>query len=373
MTKPIAAPWYLVDNIDEVDTPALLIYPDRVQENIRTLLRMTGAAEKLRPHVKTHKSLEISKMLLQAGITKFKCATIAEAEMLAMAGAPDVLLAYQPVGPKVDRLLALQKAFPATRFSCLVDNAVSAAAISTKAQLAGLRLPVYIDVNVGMNRSGILPGRVVALFELLAETKGLLPVGLHAYDGHIRHEDFEKRKEACNAAFAAIEEISAHLTAKGYASPAIVAGGSPSFPVHAQRKDVECSPGTFIYWDYGYGQTLCEQPFLHAALVATRVISLPATGIVCTDLGHKSVAAENELGKRIHFLNAAGLHPVAQSEEHLVLQAAEDHSFQPGDVLFGIPYHICPTCALYERAAVIEGGRKVAEWTVLSRDRKIHF
>src|SRR5206468_12634882 len=125
------------------------------------------------------------------------------------------------------------------------------------------------------------------------------------------------------------------------------------------------------YSDHGYGQVLSEQPFLHAALVVTRVVSLPETGIISTDLGHKSIAAENELGKRVHFLNAPDLRAIGQSEEHLMLQTDAAHSFQPGDVLYGLPYHICPTCALYERAYIIEDGRKTGEWKMVSRDRKI--
>jgi D-serine deaminase-like pyridoxal phosphate-dependent protein len=103
--------WYEVDNVAEVDSPALLIYLERVISNIETLKGSIDDVGRLRPHVKTHKSLEVSKLMLKAGIRKFKCATIAEAEMLAMAGAPDVLLAYQPVGPKASRLLTIIQQF----------------------------------------------------------------------------------------------------------------------------------------------------------------------------------------------------------------------------------------------------------------------
>ena len=99
--------WYLADDINQIDSPALLIYKDRVQHNIALAIQIVGDAARLRPHVKTHKSPEATKLMLEAGITKFKCATIAEAEMLAQCGAPDILLAYQPVGPKIGRLLKL--------------------------------------------------------------------------------------------------------------------------------------------------------------------------------------------------------------------------------------------------------------------------
>ena len=114
--------WYNISDIDQLDTPALVVYPDRVEQNIATLVGAIDNADRLRPHVKTHKTKEVTQLCMDAGIRKFKCATIAEAEMLALCNAPDVLLAYQPIGPKIKRLVALIKQYPATAFSCLVDG-----------------------------------------------------------------------------------------------------------------------------------------------------------------------------------------------------------------------------------------------------------
>src|SRR5215471_18912825 len=96
--------WYEIKNIGSIDSPALAIYKERVIQNILSVKKMKDPAH-LRPHVKTNNIAEVCKMMLDENITKFKCATIAEAEMLGMIKAPDVLLAYQPVGPKTDRLL----------------------------------------------------------------------------------------------------------------------------------------------------------------------------------------------------------------------------------------------------------------------------
>src|SRR5438045_9201847 len=123
-------PWYVVDDINEIDSPALLIYKDRVQHNIALAIQIAGDAARLRPHVKTHKSPEATKLMLAAGITKFKCATIAEAEMLAQCGAADVLLAYQPTGPKVGRFLKLMQKYSGVHFSCLVDSLDAASSIA---------------------------------------------------------------------------------------------------------------------------------------------------------------------------------------------------------------------------------------------------
>jgi D-serine deaminase-like pyridoxal phosphate-dependent protein len=128
-----------------------------------------------------------------------------------------------------------------------------------------------------------------------------------------------------------------------------------------------------VYWDSGYGAAFDEQQFLPAALVVTRVVSLPDDTKICVDLGHKSIASENVLDKRVTFLNAPQLKPVSHSEEHLVLEAGLNHDFKVGDVLYGVPHHICPTVALYERAITIENKKISGEWRNIARDRKINI
>jgi len=389
--------WYTISNIGELDTPALVVYPDRVRRNIGRAIEMVGDPARLRPHVKTHKSPQVTRMMLGAGIRQFKCATIAEAEMLALEGAPDVLLAYQPIGPKVERLVALIRKFPNTQFSCLFDNAEAARAMAGIFAAAGLVVPVWLDINVGMDRTGIAPGpAAVQLYREAAESAGIKPVGLHAYDGHIRDSDPTARAQRCDAAFGGLlalrEAIAVELrpaatlsSAGGWKDvpreaaaelPRIIAGGSPTFPIHARRAaEIQCSPGTFVYWDKGYGDQFPDQPFIPAALVVTRVISLRGETRLCLDLGHKSISAENEITKRVGFLNGPGLTPVGQSEEHLVVeltnQSSPSRSFRIGDVFYGVPYHICPTVALYERAFIVENGKVGADWCNIARDRKL--
>jgi D-serine deaminase-like pyridoxal phosphate-dependent protein len=364
--------WYIIDDVEKLDTPALVVYPDRVKADIDLLKSMINNVDRLRPHVKTYKNKEVTLLLLAAGIHKFKCATIAEAELLAVCKAPDVLLAYQPVGPKLYRFVKLMQTYSYTRFSCLVDNALAAKEISDIAEGNKLTINVYLDLNVGMNRTGIPAGfEALQLYMDCAVLPGLNPVGLHAYDGHIHDVDLEIRTERCNAGFEPVLKLQQDLKQRGYPEPIIVAGGSPTFPIHSKRKQVECSPGTFVYWDKGYLQGMPEQPFLPAALIISRVISLPDATKVCLDVGHKSVSAENELNKRIYFLNAPELKPVGQSEEHLVVEAGKDHTYQVGDVLYGMPHHICPTVALYERAYIIENNTLSGEWLNAARDRKI--
>lgn len=366
--------WYAIRNIDTLDTPALVIYPERVRKNIGILKSFVDDVARLRPHVKTNKCPQVTRLMIDAGISKFKCATIAEAEMLALEGAQDVLLAYQPVGPKARRFCELQRQYKNTTFSCLVDNARSVSDLSSLASEYQEDIGVFIDLNVGMNRTGISPDEdAFALHSHIVASNGLVFLGLHAYDGHLRDPDLAVRKEKCDEAFKPVEALAKRIAESSKKNPTIIAGGTPTFPIHAKRPGVEASPGTFIFWDKGYQQLLAEQPFEFAALVVTRVISRPAERIITVDLGHKSIASENSLNQRVHFLNAKGLTPVGHSEEHLVLHTDENNSMSPGDALYGVPHHICPTVALHDEAAVCSDGEVNGFWPILSRKRKINI
>jgi D-serine deaminase-like pyridoxal phosphate-dependent protein len=343
-----------------------------VIDNIRTLKKMIDDPQRLRPHVKTHKSKQATQLFIKEGINKFKCATIAEAEMLGLCSATDVLLAYQPVGPKVDRLCKLVKKYTETKFSCLIDNGDAAREIASVFSTQGLSLKVYIDLNTGMGRTGITPdAQAIQLYMDCSQLKGIKIIGFHAYDGHIHDADFSLRKKRCDESFAPVEKLKMMLVEMGFSEPLIIAGGSPTFSIHCKREKIECSPGTFIYWDKGYVDICPEQDFIPAALVITRVISLPDKNKLCLDLGHKSIASENELSRRVFFLNGPELKAISHSEEHLLVEVEKGHSYKTGDVFYGLPYHICPTCALYEKAFTIENGKVTGEWQMIARDRMI--
>lgn len=294
--------------------------------------------------------------------------------MLGSCLAKDVLLAYQPVGPKINRFVELIKAFPKTVFSCLIDHVTAAKEMAAIFQSYNLQVPVYIDLNVGMNRTGIAPDEdALQLYNDCTDTRGILPIGLHVYDGHIRNIDFDRRKAECDEIFEKVIKLKEAVVEKMLPEPIIIAGGTPTFSIHCKRKNIECSPGTFIYWDKGY-QDLCkEQAFLPAAIVITRVISIPDTHKICLDLGHKSIASEGELTRRVYFLNAPELKVLGHSEEHLVLETAPGQSFNPGDLLYGLPFHVCPTVALYETAYTLVDGTVTGKWKNIARDRMINL
>ena len=361
--------WYVIDNIDELDSPQLVVFRDRVKHNIDKAIEMVGDIGRLRPHVKTNKTPEVMRMMVDAGIRKFKSATIAEADILGREKASDVLLAYQPVGPKVLRLIELIKKYPQTKFSALVDHEIALDGINKQFLSQGLKANIYLDINPGMNRTGIIPELAFDLYNKAASLSGINILGLHAYDGHFRDPDINKRTIECNEAFEKIIQLKNQIKSAGFPEPLIIAGGSPTFPIHAKRTGNECSPGTFVFWDKGYSDICPEQPFLPAAIVVSRVISLPEKDKICTDLGHKSIAAENDIKRRAWFINSTDSVLLSQSEEHGVVDPGPGHNYKPGDVLYVMPYHVCPTVALYDHMVVIDNHHAGESWVVEARKR----
>jgi D-serine deaminase-like pyridoxal phosphate-dependent protein len=367
--------WYSLIQPEQTDSPALLVYPDRIRHNISEMIRMTGDPDRLVPHIKTHKMSAVVKMQKEAGIHRFKCATIAEAEMLAMSDAKEIVMAYQLNAPKANRFLQLVTQYPKVQFASLVDNMNSAQLLNKLFAKEDLTSNVFIDIDNGMHRTGIPAGDdVIALYKQLSSLEHVHCKGLHVYDGHINTQDYEERKRSCAAAFAPIKKIAQSIQKTGFSSPEIIVGCSPTFPFHAQNPNVLCSPGTSLFWDEGYAKLLPKQPFWQAAVLLTRIISKPKPGYITTDLGYKSVASENSIDKRISFLNLMDYEITAQSEEHLMVEvsrAAWD-GLNMGDVLYGIPYHICPTVALYDEAQVIENGNVLEQWEIEARGKKIN-
>ena len=364
--------WFLLKDVESIQTPSLLVYPERIAHNIQQMLRIAGNAERLRPHVKTYKMAEVIRMQRERGIDKFKCATIAEAELLATTGASDILLAMQPVGPNIERFIELSLKYPEQHFSCLVDNHSTLEQLHWETNKNAKSLGVFIDINIGMDRTGIVPSdEVIQLYKAIEEAPYLIPKGFHIYDGHLRLPDFEERREACNTALQPLLDLLAKMKAEGLNSGTLVIGGSPTFPVHALRKEVELSPGTVLLWDEGYGSKFPDMGnFQHAAVLVTRLISKPAPNIFCLDLGHKSLASEMPF-PRVKFLNTNDFEQVSQSEEHFVVRVKNPEKYQIGDLFYAVPMHICPTVAKYPQVSVVAYGMVSETWKVAARDHKI--
>jgi D-threonine aldolase len=361
--------WYNVKNIDDIDTPALLLYKERVQENIIRAITMVSQVGQLRPHVKTHKIREVVAMQQREGINKFKCATIAEAEMLGMQDAADVIIAYPVVGPRLKRIKALREKFTNTTYSCLIDNEKSANELSEC--FINNPLQVYIDLNVGMDRTGITTDKALELFKNCSHLKGIDIVGLHAYDGHIHDTDISIRTSRADDVFNFITVLQKQIENFSAKTMRLVMAGSPTFKIYAAKnKNIEVSPGTFVFWDEGYSNILPDLNFLIAAVLVTRVIAIIDSKTICLDVGHKSVAAENPL-PRIKFLNVNNAKPIGQNEEHMIVEVKDSSNYAVGDVWYGVPIHICPTVALYTEVMVVQNEMVTGKWNVIAKGRSI--
>jgi D-serine deaminase-like pyridoxal phosphate-dependent protein len=356
----------------QILSPGLVIFRDLVEQNIEEMLRVAGSPERLRPHCKTHKMPAIVKMQLARGIVRHKCATFAEAEMLAQAGARDIFLAYNPVGPNISRVVRFVERYPQVRFAVTADHPQAVAALGRAMAASGRQVEVLVDIDCGQHRTGVPAGpKAAALYEQIAATRGLTAAGLHVYDGHNHQTDVAERRQAVLGSIGPALELRRELERRGLAVPRVVAGGSGSFPILASLKEpgLELSPGTVIFHDWGYHQTFPDLPFTPAAWLLTRVISRPTPQRVTLDLGYKAVASDPPAGNRVYFPDLPDARCVLQNEEHLVLETAEAERFGPGDALWALPRHICPTCALHRDVTVVSGGRVVDTWAVTARDR----
>src|SRR5262249_45164731 len=172
-------PAYRIDDPSQILSPGLLFFKDLIAANLRRCLEMAGDPARLRPHVKTHKTREIVTLQLAAGVRKHKRATLAEAELLAGCGVPDVLLAYHLVGPNCGRMARLVERYPETQFSVLADHLRGLELLSAAVGGTGRTVDVLLDLDVGQHRTGVAPGpEAEALYRESGCRPGLRPGGL---------------------------------------------------------------------------------------------------------------------------------------------------------------------------------------------------
>ncbi len=353
--------WFEIENHDQILSPAQLFYPERIRNNIQKMIHIAGSPDRLRPHVKTYKCKEIVVMQMEAGIARFKCSTLAEAEMLAECNVADVLLAYPLVGPNQRKFLSLSSRYPETTFSTLIDH------VDQVHQWRGhLKTPVniYIDLDVGMHRTGISVNGLEELLKSIEEENFNL-LGFHTYDGHIRDKDLANREEHVSRSFRDTERF-----LDSYDGPKkFITGGSITFPIHAKYQNRELSPGTTLLWDRGYGESFPDLDFDIAATLLTRVVSKPGRDLLCLDLGYKAVAAEMKDHPPVAFPQIQNAELAGHSEEHIVLKTEDAANWKIGDVVYGFPWHICPTVALHAKAGIVKNRRVQVFWEIAARDR----
>ncbi len=367
---------YRVSGVEDLMTPALVMYPEYFASNIeRTLALLGGNADRWRPHIKTAKLGYTLRMMIERGIRNFKCATTLELLVACECGAADVLVAYPVIGANARRVREIAEQFPKVRISALAENEEQAR------QWCGSRLGVFVDINPGMNRTGIDEVHGVQLFELLQAIAscGLEFRGLHYYDGHHREPDEQKRNAAAHRGYDRLLEIVNEITRIGIRVPEVITAGTPTLPSSLAYEGFRnaaflhrVSPGTVIYCDASSLEQLAPKyGYRPAVLVLTRVVSHPRVGIVTCDAGHKAVSADSGVPTCV-VLGHPELTPLSPSEEHLPLEV-EGGAAGPkvGEALYLLPRHVCPTVNNFNDALVVRNGEIESVEKVTARGREM--
>jgi D-serine deaminase-like pyridoxal phosphate-dependent protein len=363
---------YQVRSLDSIPSPSLLLFLDVARRNIQHMVEIAGDINRLRPHCKTHKIEEITKMQLEMGMLKHKCATLAEAEMLANAGCEDIFLAYNMVGPNIQRAVKFREKFPNAKLIVTADHPKPTLELAAAMVAANTSVEVAVDIDNGYQRTGIAsPAEAAELYQLIDKVDGLELGGFHLYDGQNHQKDLDDRLSAVMKVWEQGQQVRELVQAHGLHVPRIVAGGTGSFPVFADIEDdaMELSPGTTVLHDCGYQDMFPDMDFTPAALVLSRVISMPGESRLTLDCGSKAIASDPPMGNRLSIPELPDAVQVIHNEEHLVIETSQADSYEPGDALLLVPRHVCPTSALHQQVYVIENGECVANWKVVGRDR----
>jgi len=368
-------PWdekFRLPDVDNILTPALVIYPEIVAANIACTLKLLGGdANRWRAHIKTAKLDYTLRLLIDRGIRNFKCATTLELLHVCQNGAEDVLLAYPLVGANARRVVEISQQFPQVRISVLVESP------EQLPQWRGNDIGVFLDINPGMNRTGIELNALEKLVEVIRAIAdaGLQFRGLHFYDGQFGSVDEPERTLATHTGYDQLLKAVEELRRQGINVAEVITAGTPTFPCSLSYKGFQnasfvhrVSPGTIVYND---ATSLAQLPvafgYAPAALVLSRVVSRPHPGIVTCDAGHKAVSADAGVPTGV-VLGHPELSPLTPSEEHLPLGVKEGAlSPQIGDILYLLPRHICPTVNNFDAALIVRHGEIEAVERVSAR------
>jgi len=376
--------------VTDLDTPAFVIDLDVLERNVRLMAdhaRQCGVA--LRPHAKTHKTVEVSRMQLQGGAVGLTLAKIGEVEALLdaaiAAGDPlplaDVLLAFPIVGlAKLGRLFDLAERLTVT---VALDSADTASQLGAAAAERGMQLGILVEVDTGGRRCGTLPGApTLALTRHIASTPGLSLRGIMTHEGHAYAATPATLREISQQAGRVMVELAQTLRADGHEIPVVSVGSTPSAMHIAEVPGItEVRPGTYVFQDYNQVRLGVATEVDCAATVQATVIARPAPDRAVVDAGTKAVAADRGM--------IGGTVPLAQdvyggvkgqpgwaftraSEEHGVLERRGDgraDNLRVGDRVELIPNHICPAANLHDRLHVQRGGKVLGTWDVAARGR----
>jgi D-serine deaminase-like pyridoxal phosphate-dependent protein len=351
----------------EIDTPSLLLDADALESNLQHLSAFFANRHcKLRPHFKSHKCTTIACMQMKAGAIGITCAKLGEAEVLADAGIRNILVANQIVGPlKIRRLIELcRRADPMV----LVDSPDNVKMLSEYVTAAGINLGVLVEVDVGMARCGVAPGRpALELARLVAASPGLKFHGLHGYEGHC--VDLREETDRVGQTLQSLEKIVGTrrlLEQSGLKVNIVTGGGTGTYTINGDYDGVdEVQAGSYAAMDWFYRDIRPE--FKQAMSVLVTVVSQPQPDLIVIDVGRKGIGAE---WGPPQVKNLPGAEVVSySSEEHMKIKVPRDCALQIGHRIEVIPSHGCTTSNLYPEFIVHRGGQVIDKWPIEGRGK----
>ncbi len=357
---------------DEIDTPALVIDLDAFEYNLdhmASLLAPTGV--KLRAHAKTHKSPVIARLQMARGAVGQCVQKVAEAEILAWGGIPDILVSNEVVGaPKLARLCALSRI---AKVALCVDDGAQIDAIESAAAAAGIRMTVLVEIDVGAGRAGIAAGPdAVALAKRIATSKHLIFGGLQAYQGSAQHKrTIAERRTLIGAAIDASRRTVEQLKQQGLDCPIVGGAGTGSFQIEAASGVyTEMQAGSYVFMDADYARNLDESgalvsTFRHSLFVLGTVMSQSRPGVAVLDVGHKAVSIDSGMPT---VWQRPDFHYVSASDEHGKLDVgSETAAPKLGEKLRLVPGHCDPTVDRFDWFVGVRNGRVECLWPVAAR------
>jgi len=362
--------------VDEVDTPALVIDLDAFEANLHRLAKaVEGSGVRLRPHGKTHKSVDIAKrQISRGGAIGLCCQKVSEAEVFAAGGIGDILISNEVVSPrKIGRLAELARL---VKVSVCVDDFTNVTALGAAARAAGSRIGCLVEVDVGAGRCGVsLDGPVAELCRAVMKEDGLVFEGLQAYHGPAQHQpDFLKRSGVMREVIAKVRDLVGRLEADGLTCPTVAGAGTGTF-AHELGSGVynEIQCGSYIFMDAAYAAIEGEEGpagsgapsglFQHALFVLSSIMSNAQPGKAVCDTGHKSYALDS--GYPVVF-GRPDLRVTGASDEHGEI-ADPENSLSLNDRIWLVPGHCDPTCNLHDFFVGVRAGRVEELWPVSAR------
>jgi len=360
------------DALDLLDTPAMLVDLAVMEANIARLMqRLRPTGVRVRPHLKTVKSPALAQLFLTAGATGCCVAKLSEAEVMLRGGIDDLLITTEIVGmPKLARLVRLRQ--QSARLKVVVDSLAGARGLDHAMREAGLHLDVLLDLNVGQNRCGVLPGEpALALAHALRSLSHVHLIGIQGYEGHLQHvPDAAERAQRCRQAMQLLTTTADQLRIAGFAIETVTTGGTGTAEICASTTGItEVQPGSFVFMDTDYRHA--GAPYAHALTILSTVISRPEPGRAVIDAGLKSLATDSALPElkgapQVRYRPAGDEHGLLIWEEG---RGAPAVSLDIGARVEMLPGHIDTTVNLHDWYYAHRDGTVQALWPVAARGK----